>query len=76
VSPTPTKPGRPGIGLEAIRHAAAVAAKPWFVTGGMAPDTAAEVLAAGARRLVVVRAISEAADPVVVVRALRTLLGR
>ena len=68
VSATPTKPGRPGIGLDAIRHAAAVATKPWFVTGGMAPDTADPVLDAGATRLVVVRALTEAADPGVVAR--------
>jgi thiamine-phosphate pyrophosphorylase len=64
VHPTPTKQGRPAIGLEPLRHAAAVAGeRPWFVTGGMSEDTAGEVLAAGAGRLVVVRAITEAADP-------------
>jgi thiamine-phosphate pyrophosphorylase len=37
--------------------------KPWFVTGGVAPDTLDEVLATGARRVVVVRALTDAADP-------------
>ena len=63
VTPTPTKPGRAGIGLDPVRHAAAVADRPWFVTGGMAADTVEPVLGAGARRVVVVRAITEAADP-------------
>ena len=38
-------------------------AKPWFVTGGVAPDTLDDVLATGARRVVVVRALTEAPDP-------------
>lgn len=64
VHATPTKQGRRPIGLEPLRHAAAVAAdRPWFVTGGMNETTAGEVLQTGARRLVVVRALTEAADP-------------
>lgn len=64
VHPTPTKEGRPAIGLDPVRHAAAVAGeRPWFVTGGMAADTAPGVLAVGARRIVVVRALTQAADP-------------
>lgn len=76
VHPTPTKAGRPAIGLDPIRHAAAVAGdRPWFVTGAMGPDTAPEVLAAGATRLVVVRAITEAPDPAAATRQLAELLG-
>jgi thiamine-phosphate pyrophosphorylase len=66
---TPTKEGRPGVGLELLRRAVDVAppfeagAKPWFVTGGVAPETLDDVLATGARRVVVVRALTEAADP-------------
>ena len=64
VHATPTKQGRPPIGLDPIRHAAAVAHdRPWFVTGAMSAATARPVLAAGASRLVVVRAITEAEDP-------------
>jgi thiamine-phosphate pyrophosphorylase len=63
VVPTPTKPGRAGIGLDAVRHAAAHAPGPWFVTGGVAPDTVADLVAAGARRFVVVRWLTEATDP-------------
>jgi thiamine-phosphate pyrophosphorylase len=76
VHATPTKHGRSGIGLAPVRHAAAVCDRPFFVTGGMAPDTAAPVLAAGAHGLVVVRALTEAADPAAVTRALRQLLDR
>lgn len=76
VSSTPTKPGRVGIGLEPIRHAAATARRPWFVTGGMAPDTAGPVLDAGAPGLVVVRALTEAEDPVSVTRRLAELASR
>ena len=74
VSETPTKQGRPGIGLDPLRHAARVADRPWFVTGGMAADTIAAVLAAGADRVVVVRALTEAADPRQAARALRAAL--
>lgn len=63
VHATPTKQGRPPIGLGPLRHAAAAGDRPWFVTGGMARDTVPDVLATGARRVVVVRAITEAADP-------------
>lgn len=74
VHPTPTKQGRPGIGLGPLGHAAAVADRPWFVTGGMSPATAPEVLAVGARRLVVVRHVTQAAEPGAATREMATLL--
>lgn len=75
VRATPTKQGRPGIGVAPVRHAARVAGDlPWFVTGGMAAATAPEVLAAGARGLVVVRAITHARDPAAATAAIRALL--
>jgi thiamine-phosphate pyrophosphorylase len=63
--PTPTKPGRPAAGLELIRSTAALpAARPWFAIGGIENVHRLEdVLRAGARRVVVVRAITQAADP-------------
>lgn len=77
VHATPTKQGRSPVGLAPLRHAAAVSGdRPWFVTGGMAPDTAPAVLAAGARRLVVVRAITEAPDPAAATGALAAVLDR
>jgi thiamine-phosphate pyrophosphorylase len=75
VAPTPTKPGRPGTGIEYLRYAASTAVQPWFVTGGVTPDTVGDMLAAGARRFVVVRWLTEAADPESNARALRRLIG-
>jgi thiamine-phosphate pyrophosphorylase len=62
---TPTKPGRPAAGLSLIEHAAAVGpARPWFAIGGIESlGRLEQVIALGARRAVVVRAITEAEDP-------------
>ncbi len=60
---TPTKEGRPGVGTELIAHAAASAPHPFFAIGGIDTGNAAEVVAAGAERLCVVRAIRDAANP-------------
>jgi thiamine-phosphate pyrophosphorylase len=72
---TPTKPGRPGTGLAYIEHAAAHSTHPFFATGGIDPTNAPEVVAAGARRLVAVRSIRDAADPAVAASELRAALG-
>lgn len=70
--PTPTKPGRPAAGLELVRAIAASSPeRPWFAIGGIDLERVPEVLAAGARRIVVVRAITEAEDPEAAARALR-----
>jgi thiamine-phosphate pyrophosphorylase len=62
--PTPTKPGRPAPGLRLVRVAADLAPdKPWFAIGGIDADRLSDVLAAGGRRIVVVRAITAAEDP-------------
>jgi thiamine-phosphate pyrophosphorylase len=63
VAPTPTKPGRAGTGLGYVAYARAHATRPWFVTGGVTPDTVGGLVAAGARRFVVVRYLTEADDP-------------
>jgi thiamine-phosphate pyrophosphorylase len=64
VWPTPTKPGRPAPGLGLVSYAAGLAAtRPWFAIGGIDEATLGDVLEAGARRIVVVRAITQAADP-------------
>ena len=60
---TPTKEGRPATGLELVRTAAEVAPVPWFAIGGIDPGNVDEVVAAGAERLCVVRAIRDAEDP-------------
>ena len=68
---TPTKAGRPGVGLELISYAAESAPHPFFAIGGIDAGNAAKVVAAGARRLCVVRAIRDAADPAAAAEALR-----
>jgi len=74
VHATPTKPGRPAAGLEYIEYAARTVPKPWFAIGGLDASTLADVVDRGARRIVVVRAIAEAADPEAAARALRQTL--
>jgi thiamine-phosphate pyrophosphorylase len=61
---TPTKPGRPAAGLDLVRYAAGLGtARPWFAIGGIDEGNLAEVLDAGATRIVVVRVITEADHP-------------
>lgn len=76
VEATPTKPGRAGTGTGYVRLAAATAALPWFVTGGVTPEAVPALAAAGARRFVVVRWLTEAADPADAARALRLAVDR
>jgi thiamine-phosphate pyrophosphorylase len=72
---TPTKEGRPAAGLSYVRYAAEHGGeRPWFAIGGITPDNVAEVVAAGASRIVVVRAIRDAADPEAAAAALRAAL--
>lgn len=74
VEPTPTKPGRPGTGLEYLTQATtatAAAAIPVFVTGGVTPEKIPLLAGAGARHFVVVRYLTEAADPQRAARVLR-----
>ncbi|MFF2656679.1 thiamine phosphate synthase [Kitasatospora sp. NPDC058032] len=64
VWPTPTKPGRPAPGLGLVEYAAKLGTdRPWFAIGGIDLGNLDEVLAAGARRVVVVRAVTAADDP-------------
>lgn len=68
---TPTKPGRAGVGLELVQYAAAMdPAVPWFAIGGIDLGNVEQVVLAGARRIVVVRAITEADDPAAAAGAL------
>jgi thiamine-phosphate pyrophosphorylase len=60
---TPTKEGRPATGLELIRTAAESVRRPWFAIGGIDASNVREVVAAGAERVCVVRAIRDASDP-------------
>jgi thiamine-phosphate pyrophosphorylase len=70
VVPTPTKPGRPGTGEEYVALAAREANVPWFVTGGVTPETVADLAAGGARRFVVVRYLTQSSDPAAAARML------
>jgi thiamine-phosphate pyrophosphorylase len=72
---TPTKAGRPGVGLELISHAAEHAPHPFFAIGGIDAGNAGQVVAAGAERLCVVRAIRDAADPAAAASELRRSVG-
>lgn len=73
---TPTKPGRPATGLDLVRYAAKAipADLPWFAIGGIDEANLPDVIDAGARRIVVVRAIAEAPDPAEAAARLRALL--
>jgi thiamine-phosphate pyrophosphorylase len=73
---TPTKPGRPAVGLELVRYAAAHAPVPWFAIGAIDRSNVDAVVAAGATRIAVVRAIGDAADPEGAARELREVLDR
>ncbi|HYZ69404.1 MAG TPA: thiamine phosphate synthase [Mycobacterium sp.] len=74
--PTPTKPGRPAPGLGLVRATAELATdKPWFAIGGIDEQRVPEVLAAGARRIVVVRAITGADDPKAAAQRLKARLA-
>ncbi|MGB5795329.1 MAG: thiamine phosphate synthase [Mycolicibacter algericus] len=73
--PTPTKPGRPAPGLELLRFAVDQRAdKPWFAIGGIDAERLPQVVAAGAGRVVVVRAITAADDPQAAASALLAAL--
>lgn len=71
---TPTKPGRPAAGLDYVRHAAGHAELPWFAIGGIDAGNLTRVVEAGAGRIVVVRAIRDASDPLAAARELRAAL--
>src|SRR5213076_1581136 len=60
---TPTKEGRPATGVGLVEHAARAATGPWFAIGGIDPGNVGQVVAAGAERVVVVRAIRDVDDP-------------
>jgi thiamine-phosphate pyrophosphorylase len=74
VFPTPTKEGRPPVGLELVRYAAARASQPWFAIGGIGRDNVEQVVAAGAERIAVVRAVCDARDPEAAAAELRAAL--
>jgi thiamine-phosphate pyrophosphorylase len=76
VHETPTKPGRPAVGLELVRYAASNAAAPFFAIGGISTANVGAVAAAGAERIAVVRALTDAADPERIAAELRSAVDR
>ena len=76
VNETPTKPGRPAVGHALVEYAARHAGLPFFAIGGISATNVEEVCAAGARRVAVVRALTDAADPQGAASALRDALTR
>lgn len=74
VHSTPTKPGRPAVGTELVAYARRRSGLPFFAIGGVGPANLKSVLDAGAERVAVVRAISEAPEPEQAARQLRAIL--
>jgi thiamine-phosphate pyrophosphorylase len=72
---TPTKPGRPAIGLEGIAAVAEKVSIPVFCIGGIKLSNLAAVRAAGARRVVIVSGWLQAEDVPAAVRAAGDLLA-
>ena len=75
VHETPTKPGQPAVGLALVRYATEHATVPFFAIGGIAPANVDAVRGAGAERIAIVRALTEAADPAEAARRLRSAIG-
>lgn len=75
VHETPTKPGRRAVGLQLVRYAAQHAASPFFAIGGISSANLGAVREAGAERVAVVRALTEAPEPESAARQLRNLLN-
>ncbi len=73
--PTPTKPGRPATGLDAIRQVHAAVKIPIFCIGGINLENLNQVIAAGARRVVIVSGILQAADIVSYCREVKARLA-
>ncbi|MDE3082046.1 MAG: thiamine phosphate synthase [Acidobacteriota bacterium] len=74
IVPTPTKLGRAGTGVEYARECTARSDRPVFVTGGVTADNVGDLVRAGLRHFVVVRALTEAVDPARAARELRHAL--
>jgi thiamine-phosphate pyrophosphorylase len=73
---TPTKPGRPAVGLDLVGFAADRADRPFFAIGGIDTSNLEQVIEAGAGRISAVRAITEGPDPERAARGMRDALGR
>jgi thiamine-phosphate pyrophosphorylase len=74
VHETPTKLGRPAAGVDLVTFASSNAEKPFFAIGGIDPENVEKVIAAGATRISVLRALTEAENPASVARNLKRAL--
>ncbi len=72
---TPTKAGRVAVGLDYVRYAAEHSTVPWFAIGGIDSTNLSEVLAAGADRVAIVRAVMQAPQPTQVTQHLLSQLS-
>lgn len=73
---TPTKPGKVATGFDYVQYAAKNATIPWFAIGGIDPSNINDVLAAGAERVAIVRAIMQAEQPTLVTQYFLSQLTR
>ncbi|MEN9205423.1 MAG: thiamine phosphate synthase [Thermostichales cyanobacterium SZTDM-1c_bins_54] len=72
---TPTKPGKPPLSAEYVAQVRATVSIPWFAIGGIELDNLAQVMAQGARRVAVVRALMTARDPQAVAEKMLSMLA-
>ena len=71
---TPTKVGKAAVGFEYIKYAQEHAPMPWYCIGGINTENLPDVIAAGAERAAIVRAVMEAQDPSAITQSLKRLL--
>jgi thiamine-phosphate pyrophosphorylase len=76
ISATPTKPGREATGLNYAVTSQSRSDRPVFVTGGVNAENITQLVTAGLRHFVVVRALTEASDPGAAARRIRAALDR
>ncbi len=75
IYPTPTKAGRPAVGIELVAQVAAIADRPFLAVGGIDQENAPAVIEAGAKAIAVVRAVYDAADPAEATRRLGEIIS-
>lgn len=71
---TPTKPGRPAVGVGLVRSAVAKSKRPFYAIGGVDLHTLPAIIEAGATRVSVMRALTAAEDPAKAASAIRAAL--
>jgi len=74
VYPTPTKAGRPAIGLENIAKVQSTLQIPVFCIGGIKPENLDQVIAAGAKSVVIVSGLLCAQNPTATTKAVKEKL--